>query len=62
MAIIPTKYMNAVFSIGFHQYDGSLSWTGTGFMVMRPIKHDSEKQSYCLEPKAIGRSVQRFIW
>lgn len=46
MAIIPTKYMNAVFSIGFHQYDGSLSWTGTGFMVMRPIKHDSEKQSY----------------
>ena len=40
MAIIPKSFIESVVSIGNRNNDGSISWIGTGFFVIRKLKED----------------------
>ena len=40
MAIIPKSFIESVVSIGNRNDNGTISWIGTGFFVIRKLKKD----------------------
>lgn len=53
MAIIPNFYLNAVVSIGLRNYDGNVSWIGTGFFVIRKVDDKGNVRPFLVTNKHV---------
>lgn len=62
MSIIPKPFMNAVVAVGVETQNNQKAWIGTGFIVRRKKKNNSEDTFYLITNKhVVANQTQIFI-
>jgi len=62
MAIIPKPFIESVVSLGNRNNDGSISWIGTGFFVIRKLKEDkTQARPFLVTNKHIANRLDEMV-